>query len=257
MIRNLGLIGHRAGPDRGGPRNNVVAGRTTVRISGMVLMSPRDNGPAHIGVIRRTSNAGIHATMGDNGTVWWRKEPLEISELGSGCLSRIMGNLRRGCGCGGMVRVPGIAGIIVGVTINRTIAGSGTLSTTIGSVAVVSNRGPVVAGTGGSVTTFGVHRNVGLNYGIALHNRQVCRFLSGLVGLALPHIHSFRNIDTANFSNHNGCALNLGRRLVFPRVRCSGISGTHNVSVAVIAATAASRRNHSVLGVVNVPFRGW
>lgn len=156
-----------------------------------------------------------------------------------------------------MVRVPGLRGVIVGVNMNSTMNGTGTLRTTIGSLAVVTNRGPIVAGTGGSVTGFGIHRNVTLNAGIALHNRHVCRFLSELVGTTLPHMHSFHNVDTATFSNHNGCTLNLGRRLVFPRVRCSRMRHIANVSVVVMADTGASRRTHRLLARFNVPFRGW
>lgn len=180
-----------------------------------------------------------------------------VGHLGRECAGRVIPSLVRGFRCASVVRTPGVSGVIVGVNINSTISGAGGLSGTIRRLALVSNRGPIVALTGGSVTTFHLHRNVPVNAGIALHNREVCSFLSGLMAISLPHMHSFHKVDGGSFSNHKGCALNVGRRLVFPRISCSEISGIHNVSVIVMAATGASRRSERLLARLKVPFRGW
>ncbi len=162
-----------------------------------------------------------------------------------------------GFNCGDIVRVPGLSGIMVGMTTNRTGSGTGMVSTVVGSLNGVANRGTITYHTEGSMTGFGLHRNVPVNTGIALHNREVCRFISELFGTTLPEMHSFENVGPSTFSNHNGCTVNIGRRLVFPRVSCSGVSGMHNVSVVFIAATGASRRTHRLLALVNTPFTGW
>lgn len=77
IIRNIGIIGERAGPARTGPGNKVVRGRTPVGMSGIVVLSPRAGGPAHVGGMRRGSNACIETTMGDNtilsGTGWTKE----------------------------------------------------------------------------------------------------------------------------------------------------------------------------------------
>lgn len=91
---------------------------------------------------------------------------------------------------------------------------------------------------------------------MALHNRRVCRFLSHLVTVTVPHVHSFHNFSPGTFSKHNGCSLNVGRRVMFPRMSFSGVSHVHNVSMAVAASTRSSRRNHTLLGTFNFPF-GW
>lgn len=161
-------------------------------------------------------------------------------------------------GCRGVRRIPGIIGIAIGQKLKRTSRGTGTLRSSLGRLTLVANRHPMIAHTGGTVTNFGVHRNVPINMTMALHSSQVCSFLGHLVGLTLPHVHSFHKVDPGDFSNHKGCALNLQRRLVFPRVSCSNVSRVHNVSVAVIAATGASRRKQTLLGTLNVPFQsGW
>lgn len=73
FIRNIGAMGHRAGPSRTGPRNNVIAGRTNVRISGMVIISPRAGATAHVGGMRNGSNGFIHTAIGSNAMLGWSK----------------------------------------------------------------------------------------------------------------------------------------------------------------------------------------
>lgn len=183
-----------------------------------------------------------------------------VTHLGRRCIGRVTPTLGSGFNCGDIVRVPGLSGIIVGITYNRTGSGRGVLRTIVGSLNRVANRGTIIYHTGGDITGFGLHRNAPVNYGIALHNRHVCRFISHFFGITLPHIHSFHNVGNGNFSNHNGFTYNVGRRVVFPRVSFSGISTIHNVSIYFIAATGASRRNGRLLGTLNTPFTargGW
>lgn len=187
-----------------------------------------------------------------------RKEESEaLDELGRRCRGRVISTVVGGFKCGGVVRIPGLSGIMVGVNINRTGSGTGLLRSTVTSVRGVTKRGTIMAETGGSMTGFGVERNVPVKYGIALEKRGVCRFISHLVGLSLPHMHSFEKMGPGTFSKENGCTLKVGRRLVFPRVRCSGVSGIENVSMVFIAATGASRRTHRLLARFGVPFTGW
>ncbi len=157
----------------------------------------------------------------------------------------------RGLKLGGPVLMPGIDGMIVGVNFN-VIRGSirGGL---IRRLTTVANRRPLLYHTHGDISGFGLHRNVMVNTGTALHNRGVCRFLSHLFGIALPHVHSFHNLPGENFSKHNGCAFNLGSRAAFPRVSTARMPTRGNVSVAVYAANS-SGATHRLLALLNLPF---
>lgn len=180
---------------------------------------------------------------------------VSATRLGGMCGRAVTPTLRGRFGCSSTVRVPILGGVIVGRNLNSTARSGGVISMTVGRVATVANRGTITACSGGSVTGFGLHGGVPVNIVMALHHRHVCRFLRGLIHISLPHVHSFGNVRDG-FSNHNGCALNVARRVVFPRVGVSRVSHVRNVGVAFIAATGASRRNFTLLGTFNLPFGG-
>lgn len=70
VMRNIRVMSGDAGPSTRGPRKNVMGRRTPVRVSGLDLVSPGDNGTAHITVGRR--NGGIiHVTGGSKRRVGW------------------------------------------------------------------------------------------------------------------------------------------------------------------------------------------
>lgn len=69
MIRKIGMVAGRRGPGTVGPRNKVMGGRTSVRVSGMVPLSPRAKGKAEI-EFRVGSKGGMEVTIGDKGRVW-------------------------------------------------------------------------------------------------------------------------------------------------------------------------------------------
>ncbi len=71
VIRNLGVMSGDRGPDTGGPRKKVIGRRTTVRVSGLGIMSPGANGPAHVNEGLGTSNGSMHCTGGSKRRVGW------------------------------------------------------------------------------------------------------------------------------------------------------------------------------------------
>lgn len=73
VIRNVGLIGGRRGPiPTLGRPNNVIRGRTTVRISGMTVFGTTANGTSHMNFEFR-SNGGIHFFGSGDRAVGWFK----------------------------------------------------------------------------------------------------------------------------------------------------------------------------------------
>ncbi len=177
------------------------------------------------------------------------------TDLGGRCTRHVTPTLGGRFGCASSVRVPMLGGVMVGRNLNVTATSGGVVSITVGRVSTVANRGTITAISGGSITGFGLHGGVPVNIVIALHHREVCRFLRGLIHITLPHVHSFGNVRDG-FSNHKGCALNVRRRVVFPRVAVSSVSHVLNVGVAFMAATRASRRNCTLLGRFKLPFGG-
>lgn len=74
VIRNVGVMSGDAGPGTGGPRNNVIGRRTSVRVSGLGPISPGANGTAHINEGRdslRNGEALIHCSGGSKRRVGW------------------------------------------------------------------------------------------------------------------------------------------------------------------------------------------
>lgn len=177
------------------------------------------------------------------------------TDLGGRCTRHVSPTLGSRFRCSSAVRIPMLGGVIVGRNLNVTITSGGVVRMTVGRLATVANRGTMTAVSHGSVTGFGLHGGVPVKMVMALHHREVCRFLRGLIHMTLPHVHSFGNVRDG-FSNGNGCALNVRRRVVFPRVGVSDVAEVLKVGVAFMASTRASRRNCTLLGRFNLPFGG-
>ncbi len=177
------------------------------------------------------------------------------TNLGGRCRRHVIPTLAGRFNCAAIVRIPHLRGVMLGRNLNVTMTSGGVVRATVARVATVANRGTMRALSHGSVSGFGLHGGVPVNIHMALHSGGVCRFLRHLIHITLPHVHSFGNVRDG-LSNHNGCALNVARRVVFPRVGVSDIRGVLKVGVAFIAATGASRRNCTLLERFKLPFGG-
>ncbi len=71
MIRNVGVMSGDAGPGTGGPRNNVIGRRTSVRVSGLGIISPGAKGTAHVNHHHGRTNGLIECTGGSKRRVGW------------------------------------------------------------------------------------------------------------------------------------------------------------------------------------------
>ncbi len=153
-----------------------------------------------------------------------------------------------------IMRVPGIAKVVVNVGVGEAIDNPRSLDGAVEDMRIITGQQPIITRAKKSIAGFKLREGRAIGVKVTLRGEKMWALLDRLINVGLPRIRDFRGVP-AKLDGRGNYTVGLREQLVFPEIDLDQIDKVRGMEITIVTTAETDEEGRRLLKLLGMPFR--